>query len=231
MSDLTPDQLRAKYGMDNPLQADNPVANAALRAPELVGLMMNWYGGADGPGINQLFDPDQNPKLHTIATDAHREVLMAVGRGDVQMQDDLGAPVDINDDDNAVFVYFVGAPEVHVVRPHDFEVFASEMYRHNHLPKIKRAPAISCQVRVADVCRMTSPWRTVEFWPWLCGRYLLMFPVCPACRDRAIDTAVDGYKFREIAAFEQLAEQPEPAWARTAPWWLRARAALRRWLR
>jgi hypothetical protein len=220
--------LIAKYGIDLPPDPNTLVANAALAAPTLLGIMMNWQCGADGPGINQLFDPEQCPKLHEVASAALRDVRMAIARRDVQMQDDLGDPMDANDDDTAVFVYFVGAPEVHVVRPRDFEVFALEVYRHKHLPMIKRARASSCRVRLAPACEAVNGWRIVEYWPWLCGRWLLLFPVCPACRDRAIETASDGVAFGVIRENERAAEAALPRWARTAPWYLRAWTAIRR---
>jgi hypothetical protein len=143
--------------------------------------------------------------MHAIATNAHRELRLAIGRCDVDVFDGSGNPIGPNDDDTALFVNFVGMPLVTIVRAGEHDHFA-RVYRANWKPKLRQGRAEHCRVRIAPACGGFDECRRLEYWPSLHGRFLLMFMVCPACRDRAIVSAGDGQVLGAIAAHERLAD-------------------------
>lgn len=201
MDDEQRKQLRAKYGMDNPPDPNNEIASTVLDARRLVAIMFNWPIGQD---LSELFDPKRCPEMHKIATEAHRDLNLAMGcGGDVDCVDGDNNPVDVNEDDTALLVNFVGMPLVTVVRRGECEQFA-KVYRSDWLPKMRQGRAEHCRVRLAPVCGGFDAYRRLEYWPWLCGRFLLLFMICPACRDRAVEIAGDGYTLGVIEAHEDL---------------------------
>jgi hypothetical protein len=217
-------QLIDKYGIDRPPNPDHPIVAAMLDAEQIAPRMFNWPAGTD---LRQLWDPAQCPEMYAVATKAHRELHLAVNSGEIEVTAGDGQTVDPNTDDAAVLVNFVGSPEVIAVRGDtDGDLFAA-VYRATWHGAVRRVSAEHCQVQIMPQCGGTDGQRAVEFWPCLRGRYLLMFMVCPACRDRAIEIAEDGQTLAVLAAHERLADMPDPAWARTAPRWMRWRAAAR----
>jgi hypothetical protein len=229
MTKLTRDELIAKYGMNNPPDPNNPTAQALLDGRRLVADMFNWHDD-----IHQLFDPTRCPEMYAKAQTAHQELRAAMAAGDVEYVDASSRPYNPDDvDDTAMLVNFVGDPSIVVVRPDSVGMFAM-MYKATWQASVRRADPSRCTVRLAPKCRATTNGRC-EFWPYLCGQFLFMFAICPACRDRAIAIADDGQKLAAMVAHERLPEQRDPAWARTAPRWRRWWAALRftplpRWL-
>ena len=223
MTKLTRGELIAKYGMNNPPDPNNPTARALLDdGPRIVAQAFSWRDD-----IHQLFDPTRCPEMYAIAGKAHGELRAAMAAGSVEYVYASNRPYNPDDvDDVAMLVNFVGDPSVIVVRPESADMFAA-MYKATWQVSVRRADPTKCMVRLAPKCWATTNGRC-EFWPYLCGQFLLMFAICPACRDRAIAIADDGQKLAVMAAHERLPEQRDPAWARTASWWLRWRAALRR---
>jgi hypothetical protein len=121
-------------------------------------------------------------------------------------------------------MYVVGGDYVWAVKD---PPLIAQAYRETHRKAQRDTKIHHCEIRLAPECGGEGG---MENWPWLCGKFLLLFTVCPACRDRARQIAEDGRELAEMAAYERLPELPNPPWARTAPWWRRWWAALRLWL-
>jgi hypothetical protein len=223
---LTRDELIAKYGINNPPDPNNPIAAALLDdGRRTVAESFNFRR----PDDLAMWDPTRCPELYKIARQAHADLCAAMAAGDIECVTPDGGPYDLDDvEDTATLVNFVGSPEVLVVRGDDVDVFAA-MYKATWREAARRASPAGCQVRIVPVCDSLSA-RSLEFWPYHTGHKLLMFPICGFCRKKAEAIAEDGLKLSTIAAYEQLAEQPDPAWARTAPRWRRWWVAARRWL-
>lgn len=167
--------------------------------------------------------------MYAVARRAYAELRAQMAAGTAEYVDASDRPYNPDDvDDAAMLVNFVGSPGLLVVRADAVEMFAA-MYKATWQVSVRRAAPARCQVRIADVCAAACVHgRTLEFWPYECGRFLLMFPICGTCRVKAIQIAEDGMKCSVIAAHERLADQPDPTWARRAPVWWRAWAAVRR---
>jgi hypothetical protein len=224
MSELTPDELIAKYKMDNPPEPDNAMVRATLDGKRLVAAMFNRRDD-----LPQLFDPTRCREMYEIASQAHRDLRAAMAAGVVEYVDASNDPHDPDDvDDAAILVSFVGSEGVCVVRAESVDMFAA-MYKATWQVTVRRASPARCAVKIAPVCDVaTANGRSLEYWPYLCGQILLMFPICGTCRAKAVATSETNFRFSEIAAYERMAEKPLPVWARTAPWWLRWQAAFRR---
>jgi hypothetical protein len=210
MNAMDRQRLIDKYGLNNPPDPNNEIASAALAGPSLVAKMFNWRSD-----IHQLWDPDQNPTMHAIATNAHRELRLGIGRCDVEVFDGHGNPTDPNDDDTALFVNLVGMPVVTIVRPGEYDDFA-RVYQTDWKPKLREGLAEHCRVRIAPACGFDECHR-VEYWPWLHGRFLLLFMVCPACRDRATLAASDSQELIPHRMEALAAETPDPPWTQYEP--------------
>lgn len=167
----------------------------------LITEMFNWRDDAD---LNNLFDPSRSPEMHRIAAAAHRNMRLGIAAGDIDCIDEHGH-VDPNDyDDAAVFVHVVGTNEVRVVPAQvgPLDQYAQEFRRTWH-KTVREARSNYCQIRKAPMCGGIGD-RNVEFWPWRGDPFLLLFMVCPACRDRAIQSAEDGLELMRRDAEDGL---------------------------
>lgn len=169
-----------------------PDLSASWAIDRLMAKMFNWREGAD---LNSLFDPVQSPEMYRIAAAAHRNVRLGIPAGDIGCFDEHGRVDPNNYGTPAVFVHVVGTNEVHVV-PAQVEPLDqyAEDYRRTWHQTVRQARANYCQVRKGPTCGGLGGVcdRNVEFWPWRSDPFLLLFMVCPACRDRAIESAEDG---------------------------------------
>ncbi|PQM53121.1 hypothetical protein C5U48_05690 [Mycolicibacter virginiensis] len=85
---------------------------------------------------------------------------------------------------------------------------------------------LQCNVRLSDSCGGATRLLPVDR-----GTWVLLLRVCASCEAWAGETASTNYRFAVMAAYERAAAKPDPAWARTAPRWMRWRKAIRRWFR
>lgn len=218
MNKLTPEQLRAKYGMGNPPEPNNPHVVSLMDGPRIVSESYWWPAGRD---LGELFDPSRCPEMYGVARRAHAELRSAMAAGEVEYLDPSGDAYDPDDvDDTATLVHFVGWPGVVVVRSDMVELFAAT-FRATWLVSVRQANPERCQVKIAPVCDLAcANGRAVDFIPYVAGQIVLMFPACGACRNKAIETAGINMQFSQIAAIEQLDEQRTPSWGRVAPKWL-----------
>lgn len=97
---------------------------------------------------------------------------------------------------------------------------------------------LRCNVNIAKDC--TAPLSpdvddyaggTTRLMPLRRGQFILLFRCCLECERLAGQLADTNYQIAVIEAHERLAEKLDPAWARTAPWWMQWLAAVRRWPR
>ncbi len=225
-------EILAKYRstFDAPPDPNNPQLLAMLDGSRVVAAAFNWDDDVD---LKELFDPSRCSEMYEVARRLHRDLRTAMANDAVTYADADGNPFDPEDvDEGAVLVHFVGSPDLCVVRPDAVDMFAT-VYQAARQVAIRTAPPARCQVRTAEICdKACANGRSLEFWPYLAGRILLMIPICGSCRNKACETAETNYTFAEIAARERSADLPAPAWAREAPawrrWWAKVRRVARR---
>lgn len=94
-------ELRAKYGMDNPPNPDDPIAGAALAAERIT-------AGAHGRDNAPLFDPAWCPAMWERAKSAKQELLDGIADNRIRLNDanNLADLEQLPDD--AVVVWAVG---------------------------------------------------------------------------------------------------------------------------
>ena len=103
--------------------------------------------------------------MYTVADRAMRDLRAAMARGEIAY---LGKTADYDpaQDDAAMFVNFVGTPQICVVEDGvGVELFAA-MYQSWWRTKAESSPAKQCVVRIAPKCGLGDHLGTrVEFWP------------------------------------------------------------------
>lgn len=225
MSDLTPEQLRAKYGMDNPPQRNNPVVTRILAAEELHDKVFTRDSG-------ELFDPVRSPRMHEIAMAALHYVHTA---DDISWDDhgdsDHDPFVPFSTHDPAVYVHKVGSDIVTACRnPKTVGAFTlatrgpdtsrrgvdyfAGMYRlmtslHNGWW------ADGCSIKLATGCTgndrdergyLRHP---TQLMPLLCGSVLLIFEICTPCLEYATEAARTGHELSVMEARMRTDLQPD----------------------
>jgi hypothetical protein len=178
-----------------------PDPNASWAIDRIVSKMFNWRDGTD---MNNLFDPARSPEMYRISIAAHRNMRLGMAAGDIDCFDERGHISDLNDYGTpAVFVHIVGTNEVRVV-PAQVEPLDqyADWYRCTWHKTVRTARADFCQIRKAPTCSMSDHY--MQFWPWRADPFLLLFMVCPACRDRAIQSAEDGLELMRRDAEDGL---------------------------
>lgn len=221
-------ELRRRFQMDAPPQADNPVVDRVLVADRL----QNSLFARDSA---ELFDPTRSPQMYAVAQAALRELHARMGEaaetGDGHVVfglddtppdrvrfDHHDGPCDeftpLNADDPAVYVWFVDSSLGHVIRgPKPIGAF-------------DRATVGAGQPRrgvdyYAGMLRLMMDLREVStVWPRDCnikvsrdcdgptqllpyraGVCLLVFECCEACLTYAQASADKGYELSEMEAY------------------------------
>ena len=220
MTNLTHQQMIAKYRMFDPPRADNANVDVILAAERLEAKAFTR-----GTEYNRwLFDPVRSPRMHAIAAKAHRELREAIAPGYIECPDPNDYP-DPNDD--SVLVHFVGSKEVHSVeRGKSADRFAAYLRRHDATQPY--CDDYECNVRIADDCEELGA--STMLMPLLFGGVLLVFECCGRCHYKACELASDGYKLSVMAAHELATDAPLPTWAKVKrdSWWTRVRRGFRR---
>ncbi|MCK8644718.1 hypothetical protein [Mycobacterium colombiense] len=203
-------RLIDKYGHNNPPDPNNEIASAALAGQSLVAKMFNWR---DKDPSAELFDPDRADTLHKLWANTYRKLRLAIGRREVDVVDGYDNTMDPNDDDTATFVHFVGTATVVAVRPEHHARFAC-VFRAEWVPKLSTGRAEYCRVRIVPACGGVGP---LQYWPYQCGRFVLLFPVCNNCRDRAIEAIEDSQALIPHRMEALADETPDPPWTQYEP--------------
>jgi hypothetical protein len=219
--------LTAKYGLYRPPM--NPALNTTVQAILDAEHVVSRLGFARRLG--DWVDPSRSPRLHEIATKAHRDLREAMARGEIEYDDFAEEGYSYDPDhpsDAAVLIHFVGTDRVSVCqrqlpglleRGADYHAGLLQLYGSVY----DGAREGDCSIRLAPDCGGPNSMMT-----WTYGAFLLVFRCCEECNLLARENAEVGYKLGLMEANERLAEIPLPAWARTAPRWARFRAWLRR---
>lgn len=219
--------LNAKYGLDR--RPVSPALDTTVQAILDAERVTARQGFARQ--IGDWVDPSRSPRMYEIAAEAHRDLRAAMARCEIEYDDfaDEGYPFDPdNPSDAAVLMHFVGTDRVSVCkRPLPGRVERGVDY-HTGLLQLygsvyDGAREGDCSIRLARDCGGPNSMMTLTY-----GAFLLVFRCCEKCNLLARENAEVGYKLSLMEAHERLAEIPLPAWARTAPSWMRVRAWLRR---
>lgn len=219
--------LTAKYGLDR--RPMNPALNATVQAILDAEQVVSRQGWARR--IGDWVDPSRSPRMHEIAAQAHRDLRAAMARGEIVYNDfaDEGYPHDPDHpSDAAVLIHFVGTKQVNVCKRELPGLVERGVGYHASLLQLHASVYDGyrdgdCSIRLAKICGGPNNMMTLSY-----GAFILVFRCCEECDLVAREYAEVGYKLGIIEANERLAEMPLPAWARTAPWWMRVRARLRR---
>jgi hypothetical protein len=237
------ENLRAKYGMDNPPNPDNPIAKAVLDAERIT-------AGAHGRDNAPLFDPAWSPAMWERANDAVHELLNGIADNSIRLvdNDNLSEVVDLPDD--AVVAWCIGEGLAGVGRPYDltehiervewftstvqFEQENRDYWRYTSDEAIRPHPTdfdLRCSINLAPDC--TAPLSrdvsdygggTTRLMQLHRGQFVLLFRCCTACEAWAGKAADTNYKNHLIGARADLPRgvvimpNPEPdvnpeAWA------------------
>jgi hypothetical protein len=219
--------LTAKYGIDRPPM--DPALNTTVQAILDAEHVVTRQGFARRLG--DWVDPSRSPRLWEIATQAHRDLRAKMARDEIAYDDfaDDGYPFDPdNPSDAAVLIHFVGSNRVSVCkrqlpglveRGADYHTGLLQLYGSVY----DGAREGDCSIRLARDCGGPNSMMTLTY-----GAFVLVVRCCEECNLAARENAEVGYKLSLMEAHERLVEIPLPAWARTAPWWMRVRAWLRR---
>jgi hypothetical protein len=238
MTKMTREELIAKYRMDEPPNTHNAIARAVLDG-EYIGANAAGYGSPDNW---LLADPDRNHVLYVKVRDAHRDFHNAKAMGALTY--DTGDPdweFDPDEPDPAVvLIHYVGRHKVGVCRRQPPRVVDRVFGRKEPIGPERGADywlgsvqlygevydlwqGDDCQLNLADDCGG----RTVMF-PLSFGGVVHVFRACLRCQSKAAETTATNYRFSEMMEHERATSAPLPAWARTAPWWAKWWARLRR---
>lgn len=241
MNDEQRKLMRAKYGMDNPPDPNNPTAKAVLDAERIT-------ASAHGRDNAALFDPVWSPAMHERGETAMRELRQGLVDDIIRLNDadNLSDLYQLPDD--ALVVWAVGARIAHVGRPHtrldrvdwftSLVQLAQEVndYKPYTNPdiSIRQHPAdyeLRCTVNIAADC--TAPLSrdvsdygggTTRLMQVHRGQFVLLFRCCTACEEWADRKADNNYKNHVVEARADLPPgavilpDPEPdvnpdAWA------------------
>lgn len=209
-------ELRAKYGMDNPPNPDDPIAGAALAAERIT-------AGAHGRDNAPLFDPAWCPAMWERAKSAKQELLDGIADNRIRLNDASNLADLEQLPDDAVVVWAVGAGLAHVGRPHTrldrVDWFTSVVQLAQEIndykaytddTSIRQHPAdyeMRCTVNIADNCtapvsRDVSDYGggTTRLIQVHRGQFVLLFRCCTACEERAGVIADNNYKTHVIDA-------------------------------
>jgi hypothetical protein len=223
MSELTPEEFRAKYGMNNPPDPDNPIAKAALDAERVT-------AGAHGRDNSPLFDPAWSPEMWDRVNRAVQELQNGLAKNTIRLvdNDNLADLSDLPDD--AVVVWRVGSGIAGVGRSYDqtehierVEWFTSvvqldqetrDYWRYTSDEALRHHPAdfdMRCNINLAPDC--TAPLSpdvddhhggTTRLMVVHRGHFVLLFRCCTACEEHAGRTADTNYKNHVIEARADL---------------------------
>ncbi|ORB53672.1 hypothetical protein [Mycobacterium persicum] len=219
------DELRAKYGMDNPPDPDNPIAKAVLDAERVT-------AGAHGRDNTPLFDPGWSPAMWERATNAMAELQNGLRDKSISLlnYDAVGLTDDLPDD--AMVVWAVGTRRAHLGLPHatnhatqrvdwftSMVQFAQEVDDYwkygGENPCYAADYELRCTINLSDTCTMplsrdVSDYGggTTRLMPVRRGRFVLLFRCCRACEALAGKTADVNFK---ISVLEAQAKLPPDA--------------------
>jgi hypothetical protein len=237
------DYLRAKYGMNNPPDPNNPIAEAAFAAERIA-------AGAHGRDNAPLFNPAWNKAMWERANEVVRELQNGIADNSIRLvdEDNLAELRDLPDD--VVLLWRVGSGIAGVGRPYDqtehiervewftstvqFEQQDRDYWRYTSDEAMRHHPTdfdMRCTVNIANGC--TAPLSrdvsdygggTTRLMQVHRGQFVLLFRCCRACEERAGVTADTNYKNHVIKARADLPPgavimpNPEPdvnpeAWA------------------
>ncbi|OBH17061.1 hypothetical protein [Mycolicibacter sinensis] len=251
MSTIDPkrrEYLTAKFPDLTALRPMRPDANTQVRATDRAEQIIERVWGDRGGEGGVLFDPARVPALAERADAAAAEYHRRAASGELRWDTGDGLRGDYNPDAPAeqgvVRIWRVGTSEVDVVRERwrdrpgrrwgtvDYTVgmlehLAEQLDYHDCADDGCAGDCdLRCNVNITKACG--GPTRLL---PVDRGTLVLLFRCCRNCEDSAGTTASTNLQIALMEVHERLADQTDPAWARTAPWWMRWRAAIRRRLR
>lgn len=219
-------ELRRKYQMDTPPQADNPVVDRVLAAERL-------YGGLFTRDTGELFDPTRSPQMYEVAQAALREFHARMGEpgetgeGHVVFGLDDTPPervrfdhhdgdefAPLNADDPAVYVWFVDSSLAHVIRGpkpvgafdratvgagqsrRGVDYYAGMLRLMLELREGSTVWPRECNINVSRSCGGPT-----QLLPYRAGVCVLVFECCDACMTYAQAGADTGYQLSEMEAY------------------------------
>jgi hypothetical protein len=178
---------------------------AELRPIDLI----RWVSDDEPTDYDFLFDPSTCPELHKQAFLCYRVLREGVMSGRATITDEHDISCDVDDPDVYVFLCTDSWDILAVRDPNALkDAYAAANRQH-----LRKATFRNCQMGLAPECAGDD----MEIWPWLCGKWLFLFMVCPACRAEARRMTEDGRELGEIAAHEAAPHAAQRAFVRR--WW------------
>ena len=180
------DYLSAKFPDMAAPRPPGPALNPAVQTV-IAAQQIEARGFTRGTDWHQwLFDPARNPRMHAIATKAHREMRLGISAGDIDC--------DALNDPNQVLVHFVGSKQVFAVpRGKSADRFGAILRRHDATQPF--CDEANCSIQIADECGPSTMLMALLF-----GGVLLIFECCGMCHHVARELTTDGYKVSEMDA-------------------------------
>ncbi|OBK18589.1 hypothetical protein [Mycobacterium asiaticum] len=172
--------LRTKYGMDLPPQADNPHVQAIQVVERTRALVTR-----ETSPTAWRFDPNWNPAMWELANRTTRNMRQ-------RFRDRIAAAAD-----GDTFLYYPCIPDLYV--------YADAMERFSYMittrvPLPDAVGRCGCDVRLAPGgCRGRAVYLPLEQ-----GQFIVIFSICNACDSWSKQTAETNFKLGVIAAQAQL---------------------------
>jgi hypothetical protein len=160
----------AKYGIDQPPQADNPIVESVLDIERTIGRATR-----KGGDNSWLFDPIWNPAMHDLADRVMGDVRSWFGLRIAEARD------------GAAFLYYPSEPK-------KLHVYRSGIERFSHL--LSSCWHDGCDIRLAPGGCSEGTF----FLPLQRGQFLIIFEMCAACDEWAGQTAQDNFIVSEMQA-------------------------------
>ncbi|PQM52507.1 hypothetical protein C5U48_09390 [Mycolicibacter virginiensis] len=250
-----PQRLIDKYGIDRPPNPDNPIVaaildaeritervhgrdNGALFDPVWCPAMWERANAAMGELRTRLGLPHDDPNRVRLDSDDYADADCAELPADAVVLWGVGA--------GAAQIARASAPFTCATRRVDRFTWAVQLAQEiddywchgDDNPRYIADYELRCNVNIANDC--TAPLSpdvndfgggTTRLMLLRRGQFILLFRCCQECERLAGQLSDTNYQIAVIEAHERLADMPDPAWVRTAPRWMRWRAAIRRRLR
>ncbi len=210
------DRLIAKYGIDQPPQADNSTANATLDGERIM-------ARTHSRDNILLFDPIWSPRMRKRANEAVAELRAAMARGRVQYDSHDYDQFDAdNPPDDAVFIWFVGSGTVLVCcrggatetdrRLRGPDYFSDMLRFFAEIDDYHRYSAgadceLRCTINIAEHCTAQArafSGGTTRLMPLQRGQFVLLWRVCRACEAKACETVETIFRTNVMAGQAEL---------------------------
>jgi hypothetical protein len=170
INEIDRDRVIAKYGIDQPPQADNPIVESVLDIERTIARITRKAGDN-----SWMFDPIWNPTMHELADRVMGEVRSRFGSRIAK------AP------DGAAFLYYPG-------EPNRFRVFSRGIERFSYLLTCRWHDGCDIGLAPGGCSEGTV------FLPLQRGQFLIVFEICGSCDECAGQTAQDNYILSEMEA-------------------------------